>query len=251
MHATLTLMTPQEIMRTIAEPTGPIGSAFYFHPDTMARGKELGLDGFRFYVLGRGGVLGDVDAAVVHAAFGYFHPDMIAKLWNSAKEVMAPRDGAREYLACAHAMARTTLADVPGLDAYVDAASTVVNAVDDSALSLFAGLRAEPVPADVAAAAYHHAILLRELRGSAHLVAVTAVGLPSAVAHAVKRPDAVNMFGWEAQPPAPTDADRSLMIQAEQVTDRILEPAFAALSSAQATALVDGTAAMHTAIMGA
>ena len=57
MHATLTLMTPQDIMRTIAEPTGPIGSAFYFHPDTMARGKELGLDGFRFYVLGRGGVL--------------------------------------------------------------------------------------------------------------------------------------------------------------------------------------------------
>jgi hypothetical protein len=108
MHATLTLMTPQEIMRTIAEPTGPIGSAFYFHPDTMARGKELGLDGFRFYVLGRGGVLGDVDAAVVHAAFGYFHPDMISNLWNSAKEVMAPRDGAREYLACAHAMARTT-----------------------------------------------------------------------------------------------------------------------------------------------
>lgn len=244
-------MTPQEIIRSIAEPTGAVGPAFYFHPDTMARGKELGLDGFRFYVLGRGGVLGDVEPGVVHSAFGYFHPDMVARLWNSAKEIMAPRDAARAYAACAHNLARTKLADVPGLDAYVDAAATVVNTVDDSALALFAALRAEPVPVDVPAAAYHHAILLRELRGSVHLVAVTAVGLPSVMAHAIKRPDAVTMFGWEAQAPVPTDADRALLAEAEELTNRMLAPAFATLSPAQATALVDGTAAMHAAILGA
>jgi len=244
-------MTPQEIIRSIAEPTGPLGAAFYFHPDTMARGKALGLDGFRFYMLGRGGVLGDVEAGVVHSAFGYFHPAMVAKLWNSAKEVMAPRDAARAHLTCAYDMARTKLADVSGLDAYADAAATVVNAVDDSALALFAGLRAEPVPTDVPAAAYHHAVLLRELRGGVHLVAVTAVGLPSAVAHAIKRPDAVTMFGWEHDAPQPTDAQRALLAEAEDLTDRLLVPAFGTLSSAQATALVDGTAAMHAAIMGA
>lgn len=243
-------MTPQEISRTIAEPTGAVGAAYYFHPDTLARGKELGLDGFRFYVLGRGGVLGDVEAGVVHSAFGYFNPAMIAKLWDSGKEVMAPRDAAREYLACAHDFARATLADVPGLDAYVDAAATVVAAVDDSAMALFAGLRAEPVPADVAAAAYHHAVLLRELRGGAHLVAVTAVGLPSVVAHSIKRPDAVAMFGWETGAPEPTDADRAALAEAEDITDRILARAVATLSPAQAQALVDGTRAMHAAITG-
>ena len=74
---------------------GSIGAAFYFHPDTVAKGKEVGLDGFRFYVLGRGGVLGDVEPDVVHAAFGYFHTGLIDKIWISAKEIVAPRDAAR------------------------------------------------------------------------------------------------------------------------------------------------------------
>lgn len=242
-------MTPEEICRTIAEPTGPVGAAFYFHPDTMARGKELGLDGFRFYALGRGGVLGDVEAGVVHSAFGYFNPQLIAKLWNSAKDVMAPRDAAREYLACAHRLGRAALADVAGLEGYVDAAATVVAAVDDSAMALFAGLRAEPVPTDVAAAAYHHAILLRELRGGAHLVAVASVGLPTVVAHAIKRPDAMGMFGWDDTAPTPTDADRTALAEAENITDRILASAFGALSDAQATALIAGTAAMHAVLI--
>jgi len=243
-------MTPGEISRTIADATGSVGAVFYFHPDTLARGKELGLDGFRFYVMGRGGVLGDVEAGVVHSAFGYFNPTMVARLWDSAKEVMAPRDAAREYLACAHRLARTTLAGVDGLEAYVDAAATVVAAIDDSAMALFAGLRAEPVPHDAPAAAYHHAVLLRELRGSAHLVAVTAMGLPTVVAHAIKRPDAVAMFGWDDTAAQPTEADRAALAEAEVVTDRILARAFAGLTDAQASALVEGTRALHTAFLG-
>ena len=250
MRDTLIAMTPEQISRAIAEPTGPVGAAFYFHPDTLARGKELGLDGFRFYVLGRGGVLGDVEAGVVHSAFGYFHPSMVAKLWDSAKEIMAPRDAAREYLACAHHFGRTKLAEVAGLEAYVEAAATVVGAIDDSAMALFAGLRAEPVPTDTAAAAYHHAVLLRELRGGAHLVAVTAMGLPSVVAHAIKRPDAMAMFGWDEGAPQPTDAHRAALAEAEEVTDRILASAFGALSHDQGRALIGGTQALHNAIIG-
>jgi len=201
MRGTLQRITPEEISRAIAEPTGPVGAAFYFHPDTMARGKELGLDGFRFYALGRGGVLGDVEAGVVHSAFGYFNPSMVARLW-------------------------------------------------DSAMALFAGLRAEPVPTDVPAAAYHYAVLLRELRGGAHLVAVTAMGLPTVVAHAIKRPDAVAMFGWDDTAPQPTDADRAALAEAEDLTDRVLARAFGHLTSAQGDALVAGTKAMHAAIIG-
>jgi hypothetical protein len=250
MHDTLATMTPQDISRSIAEPTGLLGAAFYFHPDTLAKGKSVGLGGFQFYVLGRGGVLGDVEPTVVHSAFGYFNPDRIASLWNSAREAMAPRDAARLYLECAYQFARTKLTDTASLGAYVEAASTVVAAVDDSAMALFAGLRAEPVPSDLPAAAYHYAILLRELRGSAHLVAVTSVGLPTKLAHAIKRPEVMAVFGWDETPPETTDDQRARLLEAENVTERILANAFGELSPAQASALIAGTTAMRSAILG-
>jgi len=240
-------MDPRDVMQATKYKTGDIGAAFYFHPDTVARAKELGLDGFRMYFLGRGGVLGDVEAGVVYSAFGYFHPALIERMWNSAKERMAPRDAARAFIACNHALGRASFDGVDGLDSYVDAAATVVGAVDGGALALFAGVRAEPVPTDAPAAAIHHAMVLRELRGSAHLAAVASVGLSTAVAHAIKRPDDVAMFGYEV-PPVVTDADRAALERAETVTDDILASAYGALSDSQAEALVGGTDAMHSAL---
>ncbi|MEZ5230551.1 MAG: hypothetical protein R2710_28945 [Acidimicrobiales bacterium] len=61
-------MTPEAVISATAGPTGNVGAAFYFHPDTLAKGKELGLDGMRFYILGRGGVLGDAESDVVASA---------------------------------------------------------------------------------------------------------------------------------------------------------------------------------------
>ena len=240
-------MTPREVIHAIKQPTGDIGAVFYFHPATLEKGKELGLDGFRFYFLGRGGVLGDVEPAVVHSAFGYFNPDLLAKMWNSGKERVTPRDAARAYIGCCHDVGRAKLASLDGLDAYVDAATAVIDAVDGGALALFSGVRAEPVPDDTPAAAIHQAMVLRELRGSAHLAAVAAVGLSTQVAHAIKRPDDLAMFGYE-EPPAVTDADRAALERAETITDDILEPAFSVLTDAQADALVAGTTAIHTAL---
>ena len=240
-------MTPLEAIHAIKRPTGDIGAAFYFHPDTIARGKELGLDGFRFYFLGRGGVLGDVDAAVVKSAFGYFESGLIDKVWTSAKERMPAREAATAYLECCHQFGRAKFAEIDGLDAYVSAATAVIDAADGGALPLFAAIRTMPVPDDTPAAAAHQATVLRELRGSAHLAAVAAVGLSTADAHAIKRPDDVAMFGYE-EPPTVTDADRAAHDRAEQITDDILLPAFSVLDEAQAEALVAGTHAMHAAL---
>ena len=242
-------MNPREVMEAIKQQTGDIGAAFYFHPDTLARGKELGLDGFRFYGLGRGGVLGNVESGVVHSAFGYFHPDLIAKIWNSAKEQVEPREAAREYIACAHVFGRSKFADIEGLDAYVDAVTAVIDAAEGTSLALFAGLRAEPVPGDAPAAAMHQAMVLRELRGSAHLAAIAAVGLHSSIAHAIKRPGDVATFGY-GEAPEVTDADRAAHARAEDITDDILVPAFNVLSDEQAAALVAGTTALHAALAG-
>ena len=242
-------MDPRDVMQAIKFKTGDIGAAFYFHPATLERGKELGLSGMRFYTVGRGGVLGDVDAAVVQSAFGYFHPALLAKWWNQGCEVMAPRDAAREYIACCQRFGLSKFADLDGLDAYVDAATTVIDAADGSAMALFAGVRAEPVPSDAASAAAHQAMVLREMRGSAHLAAVTAVGLSAPVAHAIKRPDDVAAFGYE-EPPVVTAEDRAAHERAEAITDDILEPAASVLTDDQASALIAGTTSMHSALVG-
>ena len=239
-------MTPVEIMRA-TDAIGSIGAAFYFHPDTLARGKEAGLDGFRFYILGRGGVLGDVEPAVVHGAFGYFHPGLIAKMWTTAAEKVAPREAARMYHECAHELGRSALADVEGLDGFIDAISQIIDSVEGASLPLFTAMRAEPVPEDAPAAAMHQAMVLRELRGSVHLLALVAQGLDSAKAHAIKRPDDVTAFGYETAPDV-TDDDRATWQRAEDMTDQLLVPAYATLSDEQADALVAGTAAIAAAL---
>lgn len=239
-------MQPVEIMRA-TDAIGPIGASFYFHPDTVARGKEAGLDGFRFYILGRGGVLGDVEPAVVHAAFGYFHTGLIDKMYSTAAERMAPRDAARLYHQCAHDLGRAKLADVAGLDGFIEAVSQIIGAVEGASLPLFAAMRAEPVPSDAPAAAMHQAMVLRELRGSVHLLALTATGLDSPIAHAIKRPEDVKMFGYEEAPEV-SDDDRAKWDRAEALTDELLTPAYASLSDAQADALIAGTSAIAAAL---
>ena len=76
--------------------------------------------------------------------------------------------------------------------------------------------------------------VLREFRGSAHLVALRAVGVESKTAHFVKRPNDIKMFGWrEADAPEITDATHAAMAEAEALTDRIVAPAYAVLDDAQ------------------
>jgi hypothetical protein len=217
----------REFTAAVAGPIGSLGGSFYFAPSTVATGKEHGLDGFRFYFLGRGGVLGDVEAAVVASAFGYFHPAIVERMWTSAREKMAPRDAGRLYLECGHAFARERLEDVKGLDEFCAAAETVNAAIDPGGLALYSAVAAEPLPDDAPARALHLVTVLREARGSTHLLAVRACGLSPRAAHQIKRPDDVKTFGW--QDLDVTDEDRARHARAEELTDELMEPAFAAL----------------------
>ncbi len=228
-------------MSEIAPHAAKAGAAFYFTPETVARGRELGLDGFRFYFLGRGGVLGDVEAPVVASAFGYFEPSLLARMWDSARAVLAPRQAGREHLACAHALGRARLAGLAGLEAFCDAGERVVGAADPAGLALFAGMLAEPLPEDAPGRAMHLVVQLRELRGSAHLLAVRASGLAPRTAHFLRRPDDFALFGWSASD-APTvgDRERGQLDAADALTDELLAPAFATLDAAGSDALVKG-----------
>lgn len=229
------------------EAIGRIGAAFYFDPATIATGKEHGLDGFRFYFLGRGGVLGDVEAEVVVSAFGYFEAGLLAKMWDSAKARMAPRDAARLYLSCGHQFARARFGSLDGLAEFCAAAEQVNDAINPAGLALYAGVDAEPLPDDLPARALHLCVVLREARGSAHLVGVVAAGLSPRLAHAIKRPTEGQQFGWSDEPVV-SDGDRARWEQAEELTIRQLEPAFGTLDDAGRQALLAGLDAMSAAL---
>jgi Helix-turn-helix family len=240
-------METLDVVTAVADPMGSAGAAFYFHPDTLATGKELGLDGFRFYMLGRAAVMGDVPPSVVESAFGYFSSGLVSKIYGSAKERVAPADAAAAYWNAAADIGRKKLADVAGLDAYCQAAEKVVVAARPAGLPLFAGISSMPLADDLPGRALQLTAVLRELRGSVHLVAIVAAGLDNAVAHAIRRPDDVATFGHEAAPGI-TDADRALLAEADEATNRMMCEHYGVLDAAESQAIVDGATAIASAV---
>ena len=242
-------MNTDELMAHVCPKIRDLGWAFYFTPETLARAKELGLDGLRFYFLGRGGVLGDVESSVVLAAFGYFEPGLLDTMWTSAATKLAPRTAGHEFMSCAADHGRGRLADVEGLESYCEAAGAVNDAADATGLALYAGARAEPLVDDAPGRAMQLTAVLRELRGSAHLIALRAVGLPALTAHAIGRPGDLAMFGWGPDAAGEiTDEHRRLRVEAERLTDDIVRPAYSVLDDAGRTALSSGIDALEVAL---
>jgi hypothetical protein len=244
-------MTLDELIADACPKIRDLGWAYYFAPETLARGKELGLDGLRFYVIGRGGVLGDVESTVVGSAFGYFAPALVAKMWNSAKEKVAPRIAAQAYLECGAVFGRTHFGAIEGLDAFVAAADAVNDAADPVGLALYSGIKSEPLADDAPARAMQLLTVLRELRGSAHLIAIRAAGLDAKTAHFIRRPADVAMFGWtESDAPVVSEADIAKLAAADELTDQLVRPAFAVLDIAGRDAFVTGLDRIAAALSG-
>lgn len=252
MFTTIIPMTNEELLATASPLIGELGAAFYFIPETMAVGKDLGLRGMEFYVLGRGGPMGDTDGAAVAAAFGYFKSSFLRGVWEDAKSRVSPRSAGAAHLECCANLSRSKFAGLADLDAIVGALDAVNDAADPDGLALYAAIKTEPLAADAAGRLLQLVALLREFRGSAHLVALRAVGLDSKTAHFIKRPDMWKSFGYgEDEAPTVTDAHHAQMAEAEAITNRIVEPAFAVLSDSQRTTLVGGLKAMKAALAAA
>jgi hypothetical protein len=235
---TVRAMTTDELIAAAAPKIASLGSAFYFVPPTLAVGKEHGVDGFRFYFLGRGGVMGDVEPSVVVSAFGYFNPSLVNKLWTSGREKLSPPAAAALYLECCRDYGRSRFVDVADLDVFCAAAEAIVAAVDPAGLTLYAAIADAPLPEDLAGRAMQLVAVLREYRGSAHLIAVRAVGLSAEVAHFMRRPDDYVSFGWADPPPEVTDDDRSRLAESDTLTDALVHQAFAVVDPASASTMV-------------
>lgn len=244
-------MTNEELVQEVCPIINNTGWAYYFAPKTQAKGAELGLNGMEFYVIGRGGPLGDCEGSVVAAAFGYFNPVIIGKVWDSAKAKVAPRVAGKAHLECCANFGRAKLADISGLAEFVIAADAVNEAASPDGLALYAAVKSEPLATNMAGRAMQLFAVLREFRGSAHLLAVRAVGLDSKTAHFVKRPNDIKMFGWsDADAPHIDKAEHRMMLDAEDLTDRLVAPAYGVLDESGRTALLAGAQAIKAAVSG-
>ena len=217
-------------MAAVKGPVGKLGGAWMFDAEVNARGAELGLNGWSWYHLGRGGVLGDTDASVVVAAFGFFPPALLTKAWDKGRQVMPASEAAREYAAACAAWGRRTFPEDCARTA--DLLTHVVDAVDVCGMPLFAGWRAQlhAGPDDAPARLALALQAAREHRGSAHLAAVVAAGVPPLQAVMSGRYGAANaeMFGWPQPWPDPAEG-KEAMAAVEVVTDAVVAPAYAAL----------------------
>lgn len=240
-------MTPNQTATATAEGIVSVGTAWMTNGDTYKRGAELGFAGLDFYVTGRGGTLGDVDADVVVATFGFFEPTMIRTNWEQGIKVMPPRKAANEFAACGHRFAEERLGDDVDAARLAELAGRVVATASPVGAPLFAAWRQLPVPESPKAAAVHHLNGLRELRGGLHVGAVLAAGLRPLDAVLVKAPFMAGLFGW----PEPYDDASALgdtWQQAEDGTNRAVEAAFAVLDDDEQQQFVSLVVAAHASI---
>lgn len=231
-------MTAATTASELAEPVYDVGGRFMLDGATFARGAQLGLDGMVFYFAGRGGVLGDVDATTVIDEFGVFEPSTVATNWAAGREVMAPEQSAREFLACGHTWGREHLPE--GLDAarLAELARRVTDAAGDDAPALFLAWRRQPWPSDDRAAALHAIHLLRELRGGLHVRAMRDAGLAPHDAVVVRQGEGMaTLFGWSEPHPDPAAA-RATWESAEQDTNDAMAALLDVLDGAEQAELV-------------
>ncbi|MDO9486250.1 MAG: hypothetical protein Q7K25_09355 [Actinomycetota bacterium] len=242
-------MQTEALVNAASPIIGNLGGTYFFTASTLARGKELGLDGMRFYFLGRGAPLGDVEWPVVVSAFGFFTPKLIDKFWNSARTTLSAKEAAPIYRECSAQFGRENFASVDGLAEYCAAAELIINSADPSGLPLFAGQLSLPLAQDLPGRASQLTTILREHRGSAHVASVVAVGLEPRISAQLGPETSWKFHGWTLDDgPEPTDVDRRRRLEAEELTNRVVNKAFAVLTEEEGEQLLHGLRGMQAAM---
>ncbi len=204
-----------------------VGARFMLDGNTYKKGAELGFQGLDFYATGRGGVLGDVDADVVAAAFAFFEPAYVRTQWELGRSVMSVADAAAAWAGACATWSEAHIPDDVDCASLAPLLDTVVAAARPACASVFSGWRALPVPASPKAHVGHQMNALRELRHGLHAAAILANGLTPHEALSLKTPQMAPIFGWPEL--AATDGLHPRWDAAEAATDAAIAHAYAAL----------------------
>ena len=214
---------------------------------TYERGNELGFDGLDFYVCGRGGALGSVDAAVVSATFVFFNPGMIRERWDRGTQVMAARDAAIEFSRCLHRWSSDRLEQDLDYKRLADLLGQIVSRASPAGAPLFAGWMMLPEPEDPTELAMHRLNALRELRGALHGGAVLSAGLDPLIALLIKTPFMAGIFGWE-EPFPDVELAKEAWAEAEAATNRAMGHVLAVLDESEQGAFAELLEQVHSGV---
>lgn len=220
-------LTAEQTVQAADAVIHDVGTTWMLSEHVAAHAREHGYGkAFPFYFVGRGGVLGDVDAGVVVAAMGYWEPGLLRRMWDRGLAVAGAREGARRYAATCAAWADEHLTGLRDPERLAELAGRVVDAVEVCGLSLFAGWRAEPLPPPGPARVLHLVHVLREWRGSAHVVATTAAGLgPLEAILTNEGADQARYFGWRGDFPDCTHL-KDRQQRAQEITNALVTPVY-------------------------
>jgi len=241
-------MDPRTAATTTAAAVNTIGSHFMLDGNTYKRGAELGFAGLDFYITGRAGVLGEVDADVVTAALTFFAPEHVRAQWEAGRSVMPAAKAAEAFAGCCAAWAEEHVPDDLDAARLAELAGTAVRSARPVCAPVFGGWRALPVPDAPKAAAVHQMNALRELRLGLHAAAVVSAGLTPLQAMSVRSPHMIPLFGWPG--PVDTDGLQEIWDGAEDRTNSTMAHAFEALDDAERAELADLAGALHEATQG-
>lgn len=236
-----------ELAGRVAKPVVDLPSNFMLDRATYEHGNELGFDGLDFYICGRGGAIGEVDAGVVAAAFVFFNPAMIRERWERGLQVMSPAEAAGAFGRCLHAWGADHLEEGPDHARLAELLGRVVGSANPAGAPLFAGWLAMPEPDDPTALMLHRLNLLRELRGALHGCCILAAGLDPLVALLVKTPFMAGIFGW-GEPHPEVELAREAWAAAESATNRAVGRLLKVLSEREREELADLLDEVHAGV---
>ncbi|MFE3054450.1 hypothetical protein [Nocardia sp. NPDC059239] len=233
-----------------------IGGGFMFSREARAFADSTGVPGFMpGYTRGRAGVLGDVDADVVTAAFGFFRPEAIREAWEATASMPAAA-AAEGYLTACQNFGRRKLASFEDSGRLAELLQRVVAAANPVGAPLFAGWRALPQAEDAPGLVLQLIHVLRELRGGLHLIGVLGSGLTPLQAVLIAGsplkpgPDQARNFGWPEPFDEITAELKGRWMQAESITEDLIAPAFAVLDDKEGEELVTLLNACQLAVFG-
>lgn len=245
-------MSSFELQDHLAEPIRHIGEAFYFSPQAVAVGDAIELDVVTFYAAGRGGVLGDIEAAEVDEIFYFFKDGMVAAMMDKARSRSEREVAIAHHMDAAASFAAATFGGIESdtLVSFSDAAAALAATLPSGRWPIVDGYLALDVPEDIVATAYYWCIVLRELRGGVHTDAIKAAGLSGAAAVQSDR-DGM-MFGLHGY----SDEDRvevtdelvAARAQADHQTAATMAELLSVMDPAQDAALRAGATAMYEAL---
>ncbi|SFC19266.1 SCO6745 family protein [Streptomyces aidingensis] len=223
-----------EFVRAACPLVHRIGGAWFFSEDVAREGAKAGItDKFALYAAGRGGVLGDCPPEVVASAFAFFPPHLVISKYTDGTAVLPPREFARVYAAGLAAWGERLFGDLPGMAELARAGRKIADAVRPMGLPLFTGWRAMPAPGRPGADAALVLQVLRELRGDLHIHAVVGHELSPLQAILGKDgPERARELRYP-EPYPPLSGFASRRRAAEELTDRLVAPAYSVLDAAE------------------